>query len=235
MPEINRREAITLSVKSFLGISSILPILQSCNSLTSSTTIRDLDWKNFINEIQELAPQYENANFNEEAYLSKLVAMSKRLNLSDKEIQRHYSGYQNRRKNFPEFTKMHKEKAFQITLLEFETGEKIPLHDHPDMSGVILCAKGSIDIDNFDLLASKSFNKKLLLRQTDSVTMKPGMVGSLSSTKGNIHSLRAREFTRLIDIFTPPYDQRRIKESNYFTKNKSSYRGIPGVFEADFM
>ena len=192
-------------------------------------------WNNFVAEIQEMAPEYEKAGFDEEAYLSKLMAMSNRLNLNDKEITKHFVNYKNRRKNFPEFTTMHKEKSFQITLLEFEAGEKIPLHDHPDMSGVILCTKGNIAIDNFDLLPKKSANKKLLLKESSSVIMKPGMVGSLSSTRGNIHSLKANEFTRLIDVFTPPYDKRRIEESHYFTKSNKAYKGAKGIFEAKYM
>jgi len=233
MAEINRRTAIKLSVKSFLGISTLLPALHSFADL-SSTNVKELDWKSFVDSIQEMAPEYGKASFDEEAYLKKLVSMSEKLNLNDKEIQKYFAKYQNRNKRFPEFTKMHKEKSFQITLLEFEPGEKIPLHDHPDMSGVILCAKGNIEIDNFDLLKNKSSNKKLLLKQTSSVVMKPGMVGSLSSTRGNIHSLKAKEFTRLIDIFTPPYDKRRIKESHYFTKSDKIYNGTKGLFEANY-
>ncbi len=234
MAEINRREAITLSIKSFLGISAILPVLQSCSNL-SGNNVKELDWKSFVSQIQEMAPEYEKPGFDEDAYLSKITAMSKRLNLNDQDITKYFTNYKNRRLNFPEFTKMHKEKSFQITLLEFEAGEKIPLHDHPDMSGVILCTKGNIAIDNFDLLSKKSVNNKLLLKQTDSVVMQLGMVGSLSSTRGNIHSLKANEFTRLIDIFTPPYDKRRIKESHYFAKNNNPYKGTKGIFEAKYM
>ena len=234
MAEINRREVISLSIKSFLGISAFLPILQSCSNL-SANNVKDLDWRSFVNQIQDMAPEYGKEGFDEEAYLSKLISMSHKLNINDKDIQKHFVNYQNRNTKFPEFTKMHQEKSFQITLLEFEAGEKIPLHNHPDMSGVILCVKGNIAIDNFDLLPKKSENERLLLKQTDSVIMKPGMVGSLSSTRGNIHSLKATEFTRLIDIFTPPYDKRRIKDSRYFSKSAQSYKGAKGIFEAKYM
>lgn len=234
MPSVTRRDMINMSFKSFIGLSAALPLLNSCSNL-SETSVKNLSWNNFIEQIHELAVNYENPGFDEEAYLKKISKMTAGLNLNDRQITKFYANYQNRKKAFPEFTKMHKGQAFQVTLLEFEPGEKIPLHDHPDMCGVILCTSGDIHVENFDLLTQKSDSGNMLLKQTANVRMIPGTIGSLSSKRDNIHCLEAKEFTRLIDIFTPPYDKRRIEESNYFVKSKKFYKGKSGLFESVFM
>ena len=41
-------------------------------------------------------------------------------------------------------------------------------------------------------------------------------ISTLTSKERNIHRLRARELTQLIDIFTPPYTPQRIKTSRWF-------------------
>ena len=232
MAQVTRRQMISMSCKSFLTTASILPFLNSCSSNPAIST--ELAWQDFISQIHDLAGEYDNEGFNEELYLKKVLALAKRLNLDDKNINAFYKNYSNSNKRFPEFTKMHKEKSFQVTLLEFEPGEKIPLHDHPDMSGVILCTEGEIDIENFDLLKKKSTNDKLLIKRTSSVKMEKNSLGSLSSTRGNIHSLEAKKFTRLIDVFTPPYDKRRIKESHYFVKSSTTYNKVNGLYEARY-
>ena len=234
MPTVTRRDMIKMSFHSFIGLSTALPLLNSCSNLSEQGN-ENLSWNNFIEQIHELATEYGTPGFNEETYLGKVSHMAAKLNLNDKQITKFYADYKNKRKAFPEFTKMHKEQAFQITLLEFEPGEKIPLHDHPDMSGVILCSSGNIHVENFDLLTQKSDSGKMLLKQTSDVIMVPGTIGSLSSKRGNIHSLEAKEFTRLIDVFTPPYDKRRIEESNYFVKSKKAYKGKFGLFESVYM
>ncbi len=230
MPNITRREFIPMSLCSFLGLTAIAPLLQASAGLDKNNN--NISWQEFIEKIKSMAPEYGKEGFDEDAYLKKVSEMANKLHLNDKAITDIYENYNNRRKNFPEFTKMHKELSFEITLLEFEAGEKIPLHNHPDMSGVILCSSGKIAIDNFDLLKEKSTNDKLLLNFVSSVELTTGMVGSLSSTKGNIHQLEAKEFTRLIDIFTPPYDKKRIEESKFFAKNKEIYNNTKGLFEA---
>ena len=44
-----------------------------------------------------------------------------------------------------------REALFEVTTVVFEVGEAIEPHDHPDMTGVILCVLG-IHIENFDQL-----------------------------------------------------------------------------------
>ncbi|MCM8531561.1 MAG: hypothetical protein NE330_10410, partial [Lentisphaeraceae bacterium] len=197
MPVISRREIIKISGKSFLSISAMFPLLHSCTSFAEEKNAV-IGWQDFISEIHSMAIDYEKPGFNEDLYLKKVTELAGKLNMNDKQIAQYFKNYQNRNKKFPEFRKMHKEKSFQVTLLEFEPGEKIPLHNHPDMSGVILCSEGEIYIENYDLLQKKSSNDKLLLKRTDAVTMTQGSLGSLSSTRGNIHNLEAKKFTRLI-------------------------------------
>ena len=63
-----------------------------------------------------------------------------------------HSSYENYNEAFPEIRGMHYEERFMVSMLEFEAGEDIPLHDHPDMTGVIYCTAGSVAVEHFDKL-----------------------------------------------------------------------------------
>ena len=44
-----------------------------------------------------------------------------------------------------DFEPLEKQRDFHVTLLQFEKNEQILHHDHPEMTGVILCASGEIE------------------------------------------------------------------------------------------
>ena len=65
--------------------------------------------------------------------------------------------------------------------------------------------------------------------------MNPGSTASLTSNFGNIHSLQAYKLTRMIDIFTPPYNEDRSSRSQWYKKSSAYYQGIKGLFEAEIV
>ena len=81
-------------------------------------------------------------------------------------------------------------------------------------------------------LPEKSSNGQLLLKEVSNRVMKAGDVGTLSATHRNIHSLKASQFSRMIDIFAPPYNRQRARDSKRFkitaTENASKkiYRAV---------
>ena len=118
-------------------------------------------------------------------------------------------------------------------MLEFEPGEVIGLHDHPDMTGVIMCCSGRVEVENYTLLDERSASGNYLLRREAETVMSAGVIGTLTATTRNIHSLRATEFTQMLDVFTPPYDDYRSYASKWFTKEEQSYQDSEDVFEAN--
>ena len=227
----SRRTAIQLSAKGFLSLTAVMPFL----GYSSSKESEAIQWEIFLKKISLLAPLQFNENWDQKKYCLDISKIIKTLNLEDHTIKRFIRNYKNANKKFPEIRKMHKEQNFMVSLLEFEPGEKIPLHNHPDMTGVIFCTKGRINIQNYDLQEQKSSQNKLLLKQTATFTMKPNDTAYLTAKSGNIHALQTDTFTRLIDVFTPPYNKDRIKRSQWYTKSKSCYEKNPGLFEAEYL
>ena len=133
----------------------------------------------------------------------------RRLKLDDRKIVEYIDRYQNLNLHFPEIRRMYYERQFQVSLLDFEPGEEIPLHDHPDMTGVVYCTTGRIVVDHYDKLQETAENGNPLLRFERHLEMTPGDTATLTATRGNIHALNAVQFTRMIDVFTPPYDRDR--------------------------
>ena len=80
-------------------------------------------------------------------------------------------------------------------------------------------------VRNFTELGRGASVDHVRLRHDATVTMIPGMTGTLSSTIGNLHDLEALEFTRLIDIFTPPYNDDRSRRSRWFTLGEATPAG----------
>jgi hypothetical protein len=232
MENCSRRTALKLSAHAFLTMSAAMPFLGCSSQSDSVKPEKVLPWDQFLEKVQKLSKSQFEPDWAQEDYSKDVVGVIKALNLEDKFISSFISRYKNAHKNFPEIRAMHKEHDFQVSLLEFESGEKIKLHDHPDMSGVILCTEGRINIQNYDLLKNKSTNNKLLLKQTANITMVPGSTGFLTSASGNIHALQADRFTRLIDVFTPPYNRDRSKRSKWYSKANTYYEGTAGIFEA---
>ena len=143
-----------------------------------------------------------------------------------------YSGYADSYAGFPEIDTIHENDLFELAILQFEEGESIELHDHPGMTGVILCVSGDVTVDNFDLLEEQSSGGGLLLERVANVRMIPGQVGTLTADRGNIHTLQAHTFTQLLDVFTPPYTTASIEAARWFQRAQLPYQGRDGVYEA---
>lgn len=236
MEKICRRQAIKLSGQAFLALTAAMPFMSCLSSSDVSDKVQaKTTWQEFIDRIHLLSEAQFSTNWNENAYVEDVKKLISTLDINDQNIKKFTIQYKNKHKKIPEIHAMHKEQNFMISMLEFEPGEKIPLHDHPDMTGVIHCIEGRINIQNYTLQGETSDSGKLLLKQESSVTFKPGVSGTLTSTFGNIHSLQADKFTRLIDVFTPPYNDLRTKNSKYYRKRPEYYQGIQGMFEAEII
>ena len=80
-------------------------------------------------------------------------------------------------------------------------------------------------IRNFTELGPGPAAKQVCLRHESTVTMVAGSTGTLTSTTANLHDLEAQEFTRLIDVFTPPYNDDRSRRSRWFTLGTATAAG----------
>ncbi len=230
MPELRRREMIALGARGFLTLGALLPFLGCSPRASTAVGMTPLDWQQFIDQVGALGEIQAGPGWNEAAQVDQVRALLMRLALDDQHLRAATARYVDAHRNFPEITELHRQRTFQVSLLEFAPGERIPLHDHPDMSGCMRCSEGRVVVRNFTLIQRPAPQDRVLLRQESVIPLVPGMAGTLTSTTGNIHDLVAESFTRLIDVFTPPYDGERIRRSRWFKLDPGP--GADGLFTA---
>gem|GEM_PF-360456 len=189
------------------------------------------DWDTFLSELETLARTQFSPDWDQETYVEEVKALMVLLDLEDEQLNALYANYVNAARDFPELTTVHEGGFFEVATLQFEPGEHIPLHNHPDMTGVIFCLSGRMDVEAFDLLPETSDDGNLLLRRVEETTLVPGEFATLTAGRGNIHALTAREFTELLDVFTPPYDDARIARYRWYDRASDAYDG-DAVYEA---
>ena len=230
MPSITRRTVLQLSGSS-LAVAATLPY----TSFLAQKNVEKLGWEEFLQICDELAAAQfdEEWTKNQDDYTRKIEDLLVRLNLNDDKVGKFIDSYNNYNSHFPEIRTIHRKTEFQVSLLEFEADEKIPLHDHPDMTGVVICTHGKIDVTHYDKLTETSEQDLPLLQKERNLTMTPGATATLTSKRGNIHELHAREFTRMIDVFTPPYNRDRSNRARYYWIGDETYDGQNNTFEAE--
>jgi len=229
MADISRRTVIAMSGKMLLALAASGPIARAVLAGESES----VSWERFLELCHELSKSQFGPNWNQGTYTREVERLVRRLKLDDRKIVEYIDRYQNLNQDFPEIRRMYYERQFQVSLLDFEPGEEIPLHDHPDMTGVVYCTTGRIVVDHYDKLQETAENGNPLLRFERHLEMAAGDTATLTATRGNIHMLSALQFTRMIDVFTPPYDRDRVRRSRYYDMDSTPYLGRDGVFEAE--
>jgi len=238
MDDYDRRTFIKTTLPGFLGLTLSLPAITAFATKANAFQGRirnnaPINWDAFLEEVGKVAAKQHLDNWNEEGYIKEVIALSKRLNLKDPVLQAGFKkclrGINNRR---VDFNTLEQTRDFAVCLLDFQKGEKIPAHDHPGMTGVIQCASGAIQVENYDLIKKREGHNTVILNHSASLLMKKGMVGSLTSKARNIHSLVAQKPTQLVDVFAPPYDPQRSAKSSWFDIDTDPFEGKKGTFEA---
>ncbi|MGB0592424.1 MAG: hypothetical protein ACPGU1_22290 [Myxococcota bacterium] len=190
-----------------------------------------MDWASFITALSALANDQFSDTWEQADYVEEVAALMKLLDLDDAYFQSLYDGYVAVLGTFPELNTVHEGGHFEVASLEFDAGDEIPLHNHPDMTGVILCLSGKMKVEGFDLLDEPSSDGNLLLERVENLTLVAGDHCTLTAERGNIHTVVALEFTQLLDVFTPPYDDEKLLRYRWYERDPSPYEG-EDIFEA---
>ena len=194
----------------------------------------EINWDAFLTAIEKEAAKQHLDNWSEIEYVKRAEAIMKRLNIKDPALDDAFKkaklGIGNKRIDF--LPMIERNKDYHVTLLQFEKEEEIKHHDHPEMTGVILNATGEVEVWNYDLLAEREDKKDVLLLQTSHAMLTKGQVSTLTSKERNIHRLKAKMLTQLIDIFAPPYDNQKVRDSSWFDVDPEGYKGEMEIYQA---
>ncbi|BDS07856.1 hypothetical protein NT6N_28960 [Oceaniferula spumae] len=238
MDDYNRRHFIRTSLPGFLGLGLALPSITALATRANAFQGRvpengAINWDAFLTAVEKEAAKQHLDHWDQAAYVKQAAALALRLNLKDPALAKAFEntkkGLGNKR---TDFYKLEKQRNFEVSLVQFEKGEQISHHDHPGMTGVLLCATGNVDVWNYDLLGEKKGSKNVLLAETAQSTLSKGMVSTLTSKERNIHRLKAHSLTQLVDIFAPPYNKERAQKSTWFSVDPEPYQGRQKIHEA---
>ncbi|KAM9365834.1 2-aminoethanethiol dioxygenase-like isoform 1-T2 [Pholidichthys leucotaenia] len=125
----------------------------------------------------------------------------------------------------PPVTYMHicETDEFSMGVFLLKSGASIPLHDHPDMHGVLRVMYGTVRISCFDRLegdprapAQVGALRRCLFRSTGEFTEESGPC-LLSPGRDNLHQIDAVGGpAAFMDILAPPYDQDEGRDCHYY-------------------
>lgn len=231
MDDYDRRHFIKTSIPGFLGLGMALPQLTAFATRANACDGRlpadgSINWDAFLEGVEKEAAKQHLDNWNELSYIKEAGKLAHRLNLNDPVLKEAFKkAHRGLGNGKVDFQKLEKQRDFHVTLLQFEKEEAISHHDHPEMTGVILCASGEIEVWNYDLLEKKVAEESVLLKETGHDLLAKGKVSTLTSKVRNIHSLKAKELTQLVDIFAPPYNKERIEKSSWFDVDPDPFQG----------
>lgn len=251
MDDCKRREFIKLSALGFATIAFQLNAISTYAQLANAHLGKwnmdtTLNWDAFLERLTQLATSQHQVPWNQALYNEKVKQLLLQCNFpAYVNIKKEMDAYENKRPNWFESASLHYEVDFQVSLFQFEKGEYIPHHDHPDMTGVLNVVSGSLLAKNYNVEKQLSSTRevvnegrtaimqKCVLRETGNEIIQKGDVSLLTSDTGNIHSIMPNEFTQMVDVFTPAY--KHDTNAKWYTVNEEEfYKGHEHLFEAEF-
>jgi len=241
MEDYDRREFLSLSLPGFLGVISALPSLCAIATRANAFEGRlaenpQLNWDAFLEAVSNEANQQHLDAWNQDAYVRSIAKLASRLHLGDPALSMAMEQLQVRLNNGRvDFKYLEERVDFSLCLLQFNQDELIRPHDHPEMTGMILCGSGEIETSNYDPITLADYETPAghqLLKHTTTAILKQNDISTLTAKANNIHTLKALKPTQLIDIFTPPYNKERSEKSRWFDIPEKSLANHKGVFEA---
>ncbi len=251
MDNYKRRQFIKLSALGFasiaLQLNSMAAYAQRANGhLGKWHHDSPLNWDAFLTKLTKLAETQHQLPWDQKAYTDQVKRLLLQCDFPAFEnVKREMDAYVDKRENWFESANLHHEVNFQVSLFQFEKGEYIPHHDHPDMTGIANVVSGSLVAKNYTIEeqlsetrevvqnGSTSIIKSCTLRETSNEIIKAGDVSVLTAHEGNIHSIMPHEFSQLVDVFTPAYQQ--DTNANWYNVNEEEfYQGQKKLFKAEY-
>lgn len=211
MQQFTRRVVLQMSAGAILRIPAMAAIYGAAGSRGL------LDWDAFVAAVEAAARRGSHdrswGEEKQEKYVEQAARLSKRLNWSDPRLLRLLGTGASRGSAIES---LRKSVAVEFRLIDFEPGQMIPHHDHPSMTGVLVCANGRLRVDSYTEMSEDLRARRCVLRRSVSRSLYKGDVSTLTSSRDNIHEVAALARSQAIDIFAPPYDELRVSRARHY-------------------
>lgn len=243
MDSYDRREFLSLSLPGFLGVLTALPGLCALATRANAYDGRPaahgkINWEAFLEAVAKEAASQHLDQWNQDHYVASIAKLAGQLHMEDPVLRHGIEQLAKRLKNERvDFGDLETRVDFSICLVQFDVGEFIRPHDHPGMTGMILCASGEVETANYDEVpptpdADAAPANRTVLRRVGQSILRPNDISTLTAKDRNIHTLKALQVTQLVDIFTPPYNHDRSERSRWFELDAQPHSNAPDLFDA---
>ena len=101
--------------------------------------------------------------------------------------------------------KLHRDDDCEVGLFFVPAGQRIPLHDHPDIHVWMRVLVGQLQVTSF------TWTERPLARRTGDASLGPDApVWLVEPGRDNLHQLVARSDVAFLDVLRPPYIDHRV-------------------------
>lgn len=224
---ISRRELILNSLALVL-----LPLEVLARDVQSSA----IGWDTFLAEMRKLADSTHAGRTNQVMVAGNGVKFLQQLDTGSAEFKAAVRDAFETGNRYWLWQRMIKEQNINGGILNIDSEQLVPLHDHPGATGMLRIISGETEVWQFDKIASgigQKGTKTAELKRLSHRVLKPGDTAMLTPDAGNIHALRAiSEHCSMLDFFIPPYktSQRcwyQPLEDNWYNDETITCRSIP--------
>jgi len=168
MDDFKRREFIKLSALGFasiaLQLNAISTYAQQANGYFGKWNAdTKLNWDALLERLTHLAKMQHEKVWDQKGYTEQVKQLLLQCSFPEFEnIKKEFEGYEDKRPNWFESTNLHHEVDFQVSLFQFEKGEYIPHHDHPNMTGVLNVVSGNLLAKNYSVEEHLSSTREII-------------------------------------------------------------------------
>ena len=98
---------------------------------------------------------------------------------------------------------LHDEESLGISMFFMSEGSSFPIHDHPEMLGIVYLMHGNISYSGYNILYQNL--EYTSVEKIQNGTSSAPLIMPLTSSLGNLHSIKANTNSIIFDIFMPNY------------------------------
>lgn len=112
---------------------------------------------------------------------------------------------------------------FNVALFILRENFTLPLHDHPQMHGILRVLAGEVKVQSFTKIGNESENLVIAQKEPVNTISSDTKCGILTPTERNYHEVTANIGPAAVfDILSPPYDSKKNINCTYYKEVKCS-------------
>ena len=218
-----------------LGLVSLAALASQHSPLIAATNnVGALSWPAFTERLKELSQRFAARRIDQQEMERQGLALIARLDTGSASFKQAEADSFESGNAFWLWQRMIRTTRLDGGILNIDRSQMIPLHDHPNATGMVRIMSGEAELWKFERLDEDRHRPGAAeLRLIDHGVLRPGETAIVTPQGGNIHALRSLSAEcRMLDFFIPPFDRRTLlyfkpDEKNWFDKTQLSCRAIP--------